>query len=1127
MKTSRQQVRLYLLLAWLCIPLSWPASSQQADKAEAPIDVDVYEELMAREVTDFVDLEIVLRGERAPYEIMTPPASDFILRQPIDHVLPFSWEGFSKDLPGILGDRYEYEYSVPVYKLRAVEDRATRQLIFYGKDDEALFALDQPMEYDPFARLKSQYPGLYSGRYSAAEVKAFEAACDPARVELMVTLIPTEYVEPYLYAQAKVVEYQLSLMEEPGDGGLMMMSMSADSNIVITSLMKLTNGLQLEIGYPEIFTNRLDIYRATDVMERDWQLISAPQETTGTISVVWLDTEPGGYRAGFYAVGNHDLDGDGDGFSDAFEILVLGTDPHDPDSCGVYLSGEILYAGPESGRIYVQAVTESADSWSKTWQTGLSAPGPYTNLVANQLSYWFKSFMDVNGNQQHDEWEPWGIYSANAMPATNDITDLDITLADQPSIWGTLDYSGGATGDIHVLATPVPSWDTTYSTVIPWVQGSASLTGDTTYVSFPVDYSITGLPPGDYFVRAFIDEDGNGVYTHLEKGGQYAVETVSIGNRVTGINIGIGLDTDADGIPDWWEMEHFGGATNALPSADSDSDGLDNLSEYQAGTDPDNSDTDDDGLGDGEEVDVFNTNPASWDSDGDGVSDGSEVDQGYDPNDPDDTPEAEWFVVTGDLDEDIPKIRTRTVTIPDGEQRALIVAIFSEEYPHYTGQASQFNDTLEWNIVPSAGSPIADSVDVNNRHTQWDEQGTNLLGFDPAYIEESQIIAAPLDAPLTLTITLSAMNIGDGVLPSTVMVGLPVLKIDMITPAGDPVNSPVQSGDGQNEFTYSTANPGVLTMNLKARVTPSGIANQIKDQVHFTVDGIGSSTLAWGAANPGGKPTASGDDLLATVTFTGLPVNNSDFGAKKAAVYFNGNKQDEEDYEVFFPRDASNNASGDPNWFYYWNQIAGIANLVYAGSSGGSTMAEVRGMTQWSYTVAPNKTTMFVYDQVVTKTMPYGVGKEMSGIDMFVGTAIHENQHVIQIGSADALLPTSGTDSFRYGWSWNQAPHNHWQKGPDGQWGVAVVDDDGNGIVDDAQAVPPFEPGYGDDISLDHSSYIWWPAAWPLPNPNNVWHPIESDAVNATDNAMNAHDHALQDWGSPGKQHDTLNKWDD
>lgn len=51
--------------------------------------------------------------------------------------------------------------------------------------------------------------------------------------------------------------------------------------------------------------------------------------------------------------------------------------------------------------------------------------------------------------------------------------------------------------------------------------------------------------------------------------------------------------------------------------------------------------------------------------------------------------------------------------------------------------------------------------------------------------------------------------------------------------------------------------------------------------------------------------------------------------------------------------------------------------------------------------------------------------------------------------------------------------------------------------------------------------------SWPLPSPNDAWHPIESAAVNATDNAINEHDYWGQDWGNPGKQHQTLNRYDD
>ena len=355
-----------------------------------------------------------------------------------------------------------------------------------------------------------------------------------------------------------------------------------------------------------------------------------------------------------------------------------------------------------------------------------------------------------------------------------------------------------------------------------------------------------------------------------------------------------------------------------------------------------------------------------------------------------------------------------------------------------------------------------------------------------------------------------------------------VLKVELITPAGDPVDAAVQSGDGQNEFTYSPANPGVLTMNLKAKVTPSGMANQIKDQCLFTVDAIAGSTLAWAAANPGGKPTASGDDLLATVTFTGLPANNTALGSKKAAVYFNTCKQDEESYEVFFPRDVANHPGGvaaDPNWFYYWGQVYVNANVQYVAASG---VGRTPAMTTWTYNAVPSKTRIEIGNGHPAKYKSYGIGEEASGVDRYVMTVIHEEKHVAQIAAADALLPTSGANSFRFGWSWNQATHNHWTKGPDGQWGIAGVDDDGNSTVDDAAVVPPFEPGNGDDVSLDNATWPWWPNTWALPG--GVYatiHPIEGEAVKAADDAMNENDYAPQDWGDPGKNHKTVNKWDD
>jgi hypothetical protein len=46
-------------------------------------------------------------------------------------------------------------------------------------------------------------------------------------------------------------------------------------------------------------------------------------------------------------------------------------------------------------------------------------------------------------------------------------------------------------------------------------------------------------------------------------------------------------DTDGDGLPDAWEQFYFGNPTNTVATVDADGDGLGNLSEYIAGTVPD------------------------------------------------------------------------------------------------------------------------------------------------------------------------------------------------------------------------------------------------------------------------------------------------------------------------------------------------------------------------------------------------------------------------------------------------------------------------------------------------------------------------------------------------------------
>lgn len=48
------------------------------------------------------------------------------------------------------------------------------------------------------------------------------------------------------------------------------------------------------------------------------------------------------------------------------------------------------------------------------------------------------------------------------------------------------------------------------------------------------------------------------------------------------------VDTDGNGLPDWWELQYFGHLTGTDPNADPDHDGMNNLAEWIAGTNPTN-----------------------------------------------------------------------------------------------------------------------------------------------------------------------------------------------------------------------------------------------------------------------------------------------------------------------------------------------------------------------------------------------------------------------------------------------------------------------------------------------------------------------------------------------------------
>ena len=198
------------------------------------------------------------------------------------------------------------------------------------------------------------------------------------------------------------------------------------------------------------------------------------------------------------------------------------------------------------------------------------------------------------------------------------------------------------------------------------------------------------------------------------------------------------------------------------------------------GTDPADPDTDDDGLADGAEI-SRGTDPLLPDTDGDGVSDSEEVESGTDPNDADDKIGYQSGFVVGNDAENVPVSFSQAFAVPAGTVCLVGVWATSREYPKYTSDSSQYNDTLVWNVTTNGIAAMSGKTDVNALHARFaaaDGAGETVPGLTgPAVSLGMCFVEAPTNSAVSVMAELEVTNISDGELPSSLLAALYPLRV--------------------------------------------------------------------------------------------------------------------------------------------------------------------------------------------------------------------------------------------------------------------------------------------------------------------------------------------------------------
>ena len=339
-----------------------------------------------------------------------------------------------------------------------------------------------------------------------------------------------------------------------------------------------------------------------------------------------------GAGSAFYLLADASRDTDGDGVPDALETRVYGTSPLLADTDGDGVPDGLEIAWGSDPLLADQGVPFA-------WTEGFEHPSVHPGKLDGQNGWAVSesATADVRTERVHSgsaalhviNQEESQVSVSHAVSASADILWVDLHLLTSyaqgidPVEQGTVAFAAGHGGSVLVL-----DGDAVRTNNIVMVEED-----EWTRWTCRLDY---GTRRWDCYVNGVLAFAGLAMHGSAERMSQ--IEMCG-GGGVDDIRVTterpLGLSSDGDPLPDEWEFAVFG-SLDRDGTGDADGDGLADVEEWRAGTDPLAADTDGDGMPDAWEVanGLAPTDPADvcGDSDGDGLSNDLEYRLGTDPH---------------------------------------------------------------------------------------------------------------------------------------------------------------------------------------------------------------------------------------------------------------------------------------------------------------------------------------------------------------------------------------------------------------------------------------------------------------------------------------------------------------